>query len=193
MPSNFALAIPEAGRVEIESRPMPEPGPGEVLLRTRRTLISGGTELTMLGGASTGDAWKRFGPPQKNVGYSHVGDVIDVGSGVDAAWIGKRVATQCPHAAYVAIAVEPVPGQRSGIVPVPTGVSDEAATFCSLAAVAMNGIRRGALVFGESLAVVGLGLLGQLTTRLGTFAGAWPSSASTVRPIGSDGCAVPPP
>jgi threonine dehydrogenase-like Zn-dependent dehydrogenase len=123
---------------------------------------------------STGDAWRKFAPPQANVGYSHVGDVVDVGEGVDRSWLGQRVATTCPHAAYATTSVAPVPGQRSGIVPVPADVTDQAATLGSLAAVAMNAIRRGSLVFGESVVVVGLGLLGQLAARICAVAGAQP-------------------
>ncbi len=174
MSSNFAVAMPASGRVEVVSIPMPEVGPGEVLLRTRYTLISGGTELTMLGNEGTGEAWKRFAAPQSTVGYSHVGEVLEVGAGVDPSWIGQRVATLCPHAAYTTIHVAPVEGRRSGITAVPSGVSDQAATLASLAAVAMNAVRRGSLVFGESVAVVGLGLLGQLATRLCAFGGARP-------------------
>src|SRR5262245_60579498 len=150
MPRNFALVIPEAGRIEVEARPLPEPGPGEALLRTRYTLISGGTELAMVSAASSGEAWRCFAPPQHIIGYSHVGDVVDVGAGVDHSWIGQRVATLCPHAAYATISVAPIPEQRSGIVAVPSSVPDRVATLASLAAISMNAIRRSSLVFGES-------------------------------------------
>ena len=49
-----------------------------------------------------------------------------------------------------------------------------AAAFSTLALVALNGVRRSRLIFGEAAAVYGLGLVGQLTARICRFAGAWP-------------------
>ncbi|MCA1621614.1 MAG: zinc-binding alcohol dehydrogenase [Acidobacteria bacterium] len=56
--------------------------------------------------------------------------------------------------------------------PIPDEVPDEDATFGTLSEVVMNGLRRGQLTWGESVAVVGLGLLGQLCVRLCALAGA---------------------
>ena len=84
-----------------------------------------------------------------------VGEVADVGADVDARWIGRRVATRGRHAAWI---VRPADDLR----PLPGDVSDEEGTFATLSGVVMNGLRRAGLTWGESVAVVGLGLVGQL-------------------------------
>jgi threonine dehydrogenase-like Zn-dependent dehydrogenase len=164
-PSIFFTA-PE--RVEILDRPVPEPAVGEVLIRTRRSLISTGTELTLLSGrVREGSVWAGLSRYPQPVGYSNVGEVIAVAEGVDPAWVGRRVETHTCHALWVTC---PVHELRA----VPAGVTDEEATFCSLAEVAMNGLRRVGLTWGESVAVFGLGILGQLAVRLCALAGAAP-------------------
>ena len=56
--SNPSVVFTEPGVVAFRDAPVPRPGPGEVLLRTRRTLISTGTELTILSGKFPPDsAW----------------------------------------------------------------------------------------------------------------------------------------
>ena len=154
--------------IEIRDEPTREPGPGEALIRTRRTLISTGTELTLYGGkARENTVWREMTRYPRQLGYSNVGEVMRVGEGVDASWIGRRVNTNEWHMLW---GVSPVDALRV----VPDGVSDEEATFCSLAEVAMNGLRRVGLVAGESVAVFGLGIIGQLAVRLCTVSGAEP-------------------
>ncbi|HEX8282877.1 MAG TPA: hypothetical protein VF588_05960 [Pyrinomonadaceae bacterium] len=58
---NSGVVFVEAGRVEVQSHPMPAPAAGEVLVRTTRSLISIGTELMLLGGAARRDSvWARL-------------------------------------------------------------------------------------------------------------------------------------
>jgi threonine dehydrogenase-like Zn-dependent dehydrogenase len=169
LPSTHPTVVfPAPGEVALEERPMPTPGAGEVLLRTRVSLVSPGTELTVLdGGPTIGEEWQKLRRFPYVAGYSNVSQVIAVGPGVGAEWIGRRVDSHQPHAAYaVCLAAE--------LRPVPEGVSDEAAALTTLAEVVMNGLRRVGLTWGESVAVVGLGLLGQLAARLSRLAGARP-------------------
>lgn len=153
--------------VELRSETPPRPEAGEVLLRTRRTLISSGTELSLLAGGPPGTVWHEIADYPRRSGYSHVGEVEDVGPGVDRSWIGRRVASRRPHAAWIAAPAD-------DLRPVPDAVSDEEATFSTLAGVVMNGLRRARLAWGESVAVFGLGLVGQLTARIAATAGAGP-------------------
>src|SRR5207302_5766520 len=89
---NPTVVFTEPGKVVIEDRPKPPPNRGQLLIRTRRSLISTGTELTILSGDYPPDShWSRYGKLPFVAGYSNVGEVIDVGAEVDAAWIGKRV------------------------------------------------------------------------------------------------------
>lgn len=164
--NNPSVVFVEAGRAEVRDAPVPAPAGGEVLIRTTRTLISTGTELTLLGGQTrAGSVWSELTEFPFRPGYSNVGVVVEVGAGVEPSLVGRRVGTHTPHAAYVvcpAGAVRLIPG----------AVSDEDATFGTLSEVAMNGMRRGGLVWGEGVAVVGLGIIGQLCARLSALAGA---------------------
>jgi len=166
--NNPAIFFTAPGRVEVLDRPVPEPAAGEVLIRSRRSLISTGTELTLLSGQARSDSvWAGLSRYPQEVGYSSVGEVVAAGHGADAAWVGRRVETHSRHALWVTCPV-------GELRPVPDGVSDEEATFTSLAEVAMNGLRRVGLTWGESVAVFGLGILGHLAVRLCALAGAGP-------------------
>src|SRR5690242_212370 len=90
------------GAVEIRSSEIPCPGPGEVLIRTRATLISAGTELALLRGpVFSGSAWSDFARFPRRVGYSNVGEVFAVGVGVADSLKGALVASRGCHAAWV--------------------------------------------------------------------------------------------
>jgi threonine dehydrogenase-like Zn-dependent dehydrogenase len=163
---NHGIWFADLGKVEIRSGDIPSPGPGQALIRTRKTLISSGTEIALLHHpASAGSAWSDFARFPRPVGYSNVGDVVRVGAGVEPSLTGALVASRGSHAAWV---VRDVTDLRL----LPRGVSEEDATFTTLACVAMHGLRRIRLTWGESVAVFGLGLVGQLCVRLAAVAGA---------------------
>jgi len=166
MDNNYTVVFPEPQKVVLEEGPVPQPGPGEVLIRTKVSLISTGTELTIFSG-EFGKEWGRYGKFPFRAGYCNVGEVVETGAGVDAAWKGRRVASSAKHAAWVAPALEHV-------YPIPDQVTDDEAAFFSLASTAMNGIRMGNLAWGEAVVIYGLGLLGQLTARFCALAGARP-------------------
>ncbi len=166
--NNPAIVFTAPGRVEVQDRQVPEPAAGEVLIRTRRSLISTGTELALLSGqARENSVWAGLSRYPQQAGYSNVGEVVAAAEGVDLAWVGRRVETHSRHALWVTC---PIAELRA----VPGEVTDEEATFSSLAEVAMNGLRRVGLTWGESVAVFGLGILGQLAVRLCALAGAGP-------------------
>jgi 2-desacetyl-2-hydroxyethyl bacteriochlorophyllide A dehydrogenase len=166
--SNRTVVFPEAGQVRFEERPLPSAGPGELLIRTRLSLISTGTELTILSGDfPKQSAWAGYGQFPFVVGYHNVGVVEAVGAGVDPVWMGRRVFTMGPHAAWIS-------SGTAYAYPIPDGVADEQAVFFTLACVAMQGLRRGRVAWGESVAIFGLGLVGQLAARFCALAGARP-------------------
>lgn len=177
MESNETVIFTDRCEIAIKSREVPRLEPGQVLVESSRSLISTGTELTLLAGdAPPGSVWDRITNfPVVGPGYCAVGNVIQVGEGVEDDWIGERVALWEPHQRYHTVDV----GET---FPVPVGVSDEAATFFAIALIVMNGLRTGSLQFGESVAVYGLGLLGQLTVRLAHIAGARPVCGVDIRP-----------
>jgi len=165
------------GEVGIEDRERPEPGPGELLIQTRRSLISTGTERTILSGEfPPGSAWARYCPRYPFLpGYDNVGEVTGTGPGVDPSWVGRRVATASRHALFVASGV-------GSARPVPDGVADEHAAFVTIAEIVMNAVRRGGVQWGDAVVVYGAGLLGQFTVRFARLCGARPVFAVDTAP-----------
>ncbi len=163
MPTNDAVTFPAKGTAVVEPVPDSDPGPEEIVVETTRTLISSGTELALLT-----DQAQYTSLPVERPGYSHVGEVVEVGTDVSQELIGTRVGTAGSHRKYVTVPQE-------SAISIPDGVSDEAGTFHSLAAVTMNGLRRGRVVWGERVGIFGLGLIGQLTGRFAHVAGATPT------------------
>lgn len=168
MATNPTVVFTDVETVAVEERPVPEPGPEEVLVRTTRTLVSTGTELTVLSGdVPAGSAWDDHIEYPFTPGYNNVGTVDQVGDSVEDIAEGERVATYGSHAQYVCT-------EASACRPVPDAVSDESAVFFTIAEIVMNGVRRSDLSWGETAAVYGLGLLGQLAVRVCHAAGARP-------------------
>src|ERR1041384_8865898 len=103
---NPSVVFVEAGRVEVLNRPLPVPAAGEVLIRTTCSLISTGTELMLLSGKARRDSvWAELTEFPFQPGYSNVGEVVEIGAGVESWWLGRRVGTKTAHAASVTSAV----------------------------------------------------------------------------------------
>jgi 2-desacetyl-2-hydroxyethyl bacteriochlorophyllide A dehydrogenase len=161
-------------QVEIEDRDMPQIKDGEVLIATEVTLVSTGTELTVLScDKGYGERWTRGCHYPFFPGYSNVGKVMEVGAGVDRALIGARVESYGRHARYVA---EPAERAR----PVRPDVASEHAVFATMAEIAFHGVRRSGVGMGRSVVVYGLGLLGQISVRFARLWGARPVLAVDV-------------
>ena len=157
-------------QVEIEECETPTPGPGQVLVRTIKSAISTGTELTILtGDYPQGSKWSAYGTFPFNAGYSNVGEVIEVGDQVTRFRVGDRIASSARHCTYALVADGPSAHQ------VPDDVSDEAAALYMLAQIAINGVRRAAVNMGEAVVVYGLGLIGQFALQLARIDGARPA------------------
>lgn len=164
--NNPTIIFSKPKHVEIENHQMPIPTKEELLIETHYTLISTGTELTILNGDFLeGSAWENYGRFPFTPGYNNVGKVIDVGNDVDRDWIGKKVATYGPHAKYI---VSNVQDARL----IHRDIPDDHAAFFTLSEIVMNGIRRGNVAWGEAVVVYGMGLLGQLAVRYSRMCGA---------------------
>jgi len=97
------------------------------------------------------------------LGYSSAGCVIEVGSNMSGLNVGDRVA--CGGAGYANHSeVNYVP--KNLIAKIPDGVDDIDASFVTVGAIALQGVRQASPKLGEKIAVIGLGLLGQLTVQL---------------------------
>lgn len=182
------------GSLKVVEGPTPEIGPTEVLVRTKRSLVSSGTERAVRELASASLLEKAKARPDlvkqvlKRVvqegprataaavqaklsddmplGYSGAGVVVAVGECVDGrVRPGMRVATA--SAGHGSMQV--VPGLLA--VPTPDNVSDAEAAFGAVGAIALQGLRRAELQAGSTVLVVGLGLVGQLTVRMALASG----------------------
>lgn len=175
----------ENGATEIVEAPAPVRGPGQVLVETRVSLISLGTERMLVefgrggllskvrqqpdkvrqviakartdGVLATLDAVRsKLGQPLP-LGYSNVGIVRD--SGANEFAVGDRVVSNGPHADLVVV-------PRNLAAKIPDGVSDEAASFTVLGSIALQGIRLAAPTLGETFVVTGAGLIGLLAVQI---------------------------
>ncbi len=186
------------GGLEIKEVPPPTLEPLHLLVRTRASLISAGTERSAVSFAQKSLASKARERPDlvKKVidkfrrdglratlasvrarldeplplGYSAAGEVIEVGVGLEGRFrVGDRVA--CAGAGVANHAeINLVPGALAA--PVPAGVPFEEACFGTLGAIALNGVRLLAPQLGDTVAVIGAGLVGQLACGLLAAAGA---------------------
>jgi polar amino acid transport system substrate-binding protein len=176
---------------EVLEVPAPRVRSGSVLVRTATSLISAGTEKTavdfgnksLLEKARTRPDLVRqvlariakdgIRPTLEAVanrldapiplGYSCAGVVEEVGRGAEEFSAGQRVA--CAGAGYANHA-EAVVVPRNLVVPIPEGVSFEDAAYVTLGAIALQGVRVADVRLGEQVAVIGLGLLGQLAVQI---------------------------
>ena len=160
------IVFPQARTVALVEADVPEPGLGEVRCRALSSLVSTGTESFCLTGTFDPDTfWQEWVQYPFAPGYSMTSRVVDVGPGVEGIAVGSRVATSTPHrSAFVVPASE--------CILVPDGVTDEQACWTSLACTTQLGVRRAQLELGESAAVVGLGVLGQLVVQYLRLSGA---------------------
>ena len=176
METNPTIVFRAPKKVEIEERTIPRPGEGEVLIKTICTVISTGTELSILNAEyPPGSYWAEYGKLPFDPGYDNIGTVIDVGAGVDRALVGTKVGTYGNHARYV---VQPA----STIRPIHRDIPDEEAVFFTLGEICMNAVRRPRVLWGESVVIYGMGLLGHITAQLCRIAGARPVFAVDVAP-----------
>ncbi len=192
----------KSGNVRTIECPVPPLLPGRVLVRTYYSLVSAGTEGDTVKTARKGyigkakarprqvkqvlDTLRAQGPTatyravmkkldaHSPMGYSLVGEVLDVGDGVSSFRAGDMVAcggkTAC-HAEVVSVPellTVKLPRPGSGY----TEAQFQASAYNTLGAIAMQGLRQAGPSLGENVAVIGLGLLGQLTCTLLRAAGA---------------------
>jgi 2-desacetyl-2-hydroxyethyl bacteriochlorophyllide A dehydrogenase len=150
------------GQVAVEPFTISETdlGPYEVIVRTRKTLISPGTELARLHGKLAFEDDTPPDYPMDIVGYANIGDVIAAGDAMPVK-PGDRVYTMANHAS-----VARVDSRHSLCVPVPDGLSDERAVFVRLATVSMTTLVTTFARPGDHVAVVGLGLVGNLAAQV---------------------------
>jgi len=152
--------------LRLEEKPL-DPGNlagNEVYVETEVTAFSTGTEL----GIYLGHAADVPGtlPYPREIGYNHVGIVARTGTEVTGLRAGQRVLSLRPHvSAYIA-------PQNELMVPVPVGVSSEEASLAYLTNLTLAALHKAGYQAGESVAVVGLGVIGMCAVALARALGA---------------------
>jgi 2-desacetyl-2-hydroxyethyl bacteriochlorophyllide A dehydrogenase len=153
------IVFPSQNLVEVRAEQVNEPGAGEVLCRASLSLVSLGTEGTCLRGTyDPGTYWEEYIQYPFRPGYSMAARVMRVGAGVTRFKTGDRVTSWAPHAQFFL-------SPQNQLFPVPDSIKDEEAVWATLARTTQLAVRRAELVLGETCAVVGLGILGQLVTQ----------------------------
>jgi predicted dehydrogenase/threonine dehydrogenase-like Zn-dependent dehydrogenase len=179
------------GALRVAEVPAPLASEGSVLVATHVSLISSGTEKQLIHLARASLAGKAMARPDlvrrvvRNVrrdglrptiervfakldtpiplGYSLAGEVLEVGRRVSGIGVGDRLA--CAGAGLANHAeINAVP--KNLTVGIPPEVDDEDASFVTLGAIALQGVRLAAPTLGERIVVIGLGLIGLLTVQL---------------------------
>jgi 2-desacetyl-2-hydroxyethyl bacteriochlorophyllide A dehydrogenase len=133
----------------------------QLLIQSKISLISPGTER-----AALTRLWDDAGF-RENPGYSLAGEVLEVGKNVKEFKPGDRVYSLINHGNYAVVSSAPWVTLK-----IPDNVSYEDATFTALASVAMHAFRRLKMELGESVAIIGAGIIGQIVTQLARMSGA---------------------
>lgn len=210
------------GELKVADIPAPGVEPGSVLVLTSASLVSYGTEKMVMdlakksligkardrpdlvkkaiqrigrdGIAATVSAMRSKLDQPIPLGYSSVGTVVAVGDGVVGIDVGARVACAGAKVANHA-EVNLVPQNLCALVP--GEVPDEVAAFVTVGAIALQGIRIAGVALGEVYAVIGLGLIGQITVQLVKAAGGRvlgidldPAKVELARRLGADGAVL---
>src|SRR5438874_9238961 len=158
-------------RVEVREVELPEPGPGQVLVRTGASFVSPGTELAVYTGTHQWlkdpnlPDWKfPFRP-----GYSAAGAVAAVGTGVTGLKPGDRVSYPGNHASAELLTLG---HERGRLWRLPEGIAAEKASWACIARYGLGAAIRVGQTLGRSVAVLGLGVIGQFALRSFKAAGA---------------------
>ncbi|MCS6908238.1 MAG: bi-domain-containing oxidoreductase [Anaerolineales bacterium] len=185
-----------SGRIELIEVPTPRLRAGFLLIKTRCSLVSAGTERMVIefGEKSLVDkarsrpdlvrqalekarqegwlttlemALNRLDQPMP-LGYSSAGEVVEVGEGVEDFQVGQRVA--CGGGGY-AVHAEYALIPKNLVVRVPETVDDESAAFTTLGAIGMHAFRLTGAQVGSYVAVIGMGLVGFMAALVARAAG----------------------
>src|SRR6185312_1846210 len=175
------------GGTILEDVPAPIVANGQILIQTTRSLVSLGTEkmLVEFGKANLiqkarmqpervkmvvdkvktdglmptlNAVFSKLGQPLP-LGYCNVGKIVGVGKGITQFKVGDRVASNGPHAEYVSV-------PQNLAAHIPDNVSDDEAAFTVIGSIGLQGMRLANPTFGETVVVIGLGLIGLLTAQL---------------------------
>jgi predicted dehydrogenase/threonine dehydrogenase-like Zn-dependent dehydrogenase len=177
----------KTGQTILEEIPSPQVREGCLLIQTTRSLVSLGTERTLVEFGKANIIDKARQQPERvkqaldkihadglmptleaiftkleqplPLGYCNVGRVVGIGRNVTEFAVGDRVASNGNHAEIVCV-------PQNLAVKIPDNVSDEEAAFTVIGSIGLQGIRLLQPALGETIVVIGLGLVGLITAVL---------------------------
>lgn len=161
----LVFAAPRA--VEVQAGDAPQPGPGELRVRSAVSAISAGSELLLYRGEAPEEGaldetipalGGGFAFPLR-YGYALAGRVDALGTAVDPSWLGRAVFAFHPHDSHAII-------RPQDAMPLPDGVPPELGVFIPNLETAVNLVMDGAPLIGERVVVFGQGVVGLLVTAL---------------------------
>ncbi len=173
-----AVVFAEAGRLDLREVTLREPASDEVVVATRYSSISAGTERLLFGGALPGFPFLRF---PLVPGYEAVGVVTERGADVhdihvgDEVFVGGSMCYTDIAAAFGGNASQLIK-KAAAVVPL-HGIPMAHAPLIALAASSLHGIRRLGDIRGKRIGVLGMGAIGQFAARFALAAGAIVSEA----------------
>jgi 2-desacetyl-2-hydroxyethyl bacteriochlorophyllide A dehydrogenase len=162
---SWRVAFPEPGQVELEEFDPGPVGEGQVAVRSRYSLMSTGTELTVLNERyQSSSHWAKWAALPFAPGYACVGDVAEVGAGVVDLEAGDVVVARSSHASRHVVASD-------ACTPLPSSVQPQFAPWFALAKIAFMGALAAEHALGDTVCVIGAGPIGQMAVRWANAAG----------------------
>ncbi|HWH22020.1 MAG TPA: zinc-binding dehydrogenase [Allosphingosinicella sp.] len=156
-----AAVLAAPGEIRVDEVPLPEPGEGQVRVRLEGCGVCA-SNLTPWEGPD----WMQFPTEPGALGHEGWGVVDAIGPGVDDLMVGDRVAA-LSYKSYAEYDV----ADAEAVVKLPESIADRPFPGEPLGC-AMNIFRRSDIKAGQTVAIVGIGFLGAILTRLATDAGA---------------------
>lgn len=180
------ICWPAAEVADFEAAQVLGPQPDEVQVEVAFTVMSPGTERAQLLGLP--GIYRHVRGASFYPGYSGSGRVVAVGRRVTTLRVGDLVAGRIGHGSPAIV-------QQNLLFKLPEATPLDQAAFIELGIIGLQGIRKADIQAGESVVVLGLGLVGQMAIRLARIAGATPivaaarsrvRSAEALRPDAAD-------
>ncbi len=145
------------------------PDPHQVVIKAACSLISAGTEIAFYSGSHISFTLPNQPQFPFSSGYALAGTVHAVGSEVTECAVGERVLAHAPHGDWAVCDARTIIIRR-----LPPDASMEQGALTVLGAISLVGVRQASIALGETVVVLGLGLIGQLAAQLSRLSGAWP-------------------
>ena len=154
------IIFPEKGRVALQDFELPDPGPGEIKVRTLYSLMSIGTESIILNQRYDPDTHfaKMFSFPQVQTGVLAVAEVEQSGGGVSEFSRGDRIYMRKAHRSHEVLAAR-------DCSLIPAGIDLKSACWAGLAKTAHRAAQAGRFEPGQHILIVGAGPVGQMAVR----------------------------